>query len=186
MINLSGFVGVSVCLLIVFPSCSQRKAKAGDREFYSAIEYNDFIVDQQNQVIQKMVSLTNSYDEGTPAEVKMNFNNLVKQAEQCSANIDQLSDFDGDSTLKREARNLFGFYNRIFHNEYKKMVDIFLKGPNASDSDIVELNTIVQDVRKKEDSLNQKLGNVQVAFARKFEFEFSDVTDSSQALELAK
>jgi hypothetical protein len=186
MIKLSGFVGVSVCLLIVFPSCSQRKANAGEREFYTAIEYNDFIVDQQNQVIQKMVILTKSYDEGTPAEVKMNFNKLVEQAEQCSANIDQLSDFDGDSSLRSEAKNLFGFYNQIFHNQYKKMVDIFLKGPDASDSDIMELNEIVQEVRKKEDSLNQKLGKVQVSFARKFEFDFSDGSDSLQALDLAK
>jgi hypothetical protein len=109
MYKLSGFLGVSVCILIVLPSCSQRKAKTANREFYSAIEYNDFVVDQQNQVIQKMVLLTKCYDEGTPAEVRMNFNTLVKQAEQSAVNIEQLSDFDGDSSLKCEAKNLFGF-----------------------------------------------------------------------------
>jgi len=174
MHKLSVSFGLTICSLILVPSCSQRKARAADRDFYSPIEYNDYIVDQQNEIIHDMVTLTNSYDTGSPTEIRTNFKKLTLQAELCSDNISKLSDYDGDSTLKCEAKKLFGFYNQIFHNEYRRMVEIFLKGANASDQDITELNIIVQEVRKKEEILNKELEAVQVAFSRKFQFEFSD------------
>jgi len=155
-------------------SCLQQTARSGEKKFYAPVEYNDFIVDQENAIIKRMIRLTATYDSGSTAEVRLQFDSLVKQSDVSLGNIRRLTDYEGDSSLKLQAEQLFEFYNHIFHNEYRQMVEIFLKGSDATDEDIAELNRIVKSVRVKEEVLNKALGIAQNVFAKKFEFEFQD------------
>lgn len=164
--------------LLLFVSCSQHTARSGDKQFYTPVEYNDFIVDQQNAIIKRMIKLTATYDSGSNSEVRIQFDSLVKQSDISLTNIKRLSDYEGDSSLKLQAEQLFEFYNHIFYNEYRQMVEIFLKGSDASDEDITELNRIVQSVRVKEEALNRSLGLAQNVFAKKFDFDFQDSAET--------
>ncbi len=128
-----------------------------------------------------MIRLTATYDSGTAQEIRLQFDSLVIQSDQSLKHIQNLSDYEGDSTLRNQARKLFEFYNSIFHNEYKEMIGIFLKGPEATDEDIAELNRIVQSVRVKEEKLNADLNKTQTGFAKKFGFEFLDTTVTHSA-----
>jgi hypothetical protein len=165
---------VAVTSILFFAACKQQTARSGDRKFYTAVEYTDFISDQQNAIIKRMLKLTDTYDTGTPAEIKTQFDSLVKQSDISLSEIRRLTDYEGDTMLKLDAERLFEFYNHIFHNEYRKMVDIFLKGAEASEEDVAELNRIVKDVRLRESALNASLSKSQVEFSKKFGFEFLD------------
>lgn len=163
---------VAGCVVFSLPACSGRKAHAGDREFYSPVEYNDFIVDQQNAIIRQMVSLNNSYETGTEPEIRLRFDSLVNQSGESLLQIAQLSPYENDSSLQREALRFFTFYHSIFRNEYRHMVEIFLKGNEATDEDIRELNNIVNKIKTEEEQHNRSLSEKQLFFARKFAFDF--------------
>ena len=158
------------CLL--FSACSP-PAHSGDRQFHSAVEYNDFILEQQNSIIRRMLKLNELYDRGTNEEIRVAFDSLVSQCESSLKCIDQLTAFEEDSVLKSDAFRLFSFYNGIFHKEYKRMLDIFLKGELASDAEVEELNRIVLQVGEQEAKLNDALSKSQQAFSKRHGFEFA-------------
>jgi len=165
--------GVIICVaLTIIASCNNHHARSGDITFDNPIEYNDFIVDQQNVIIEHMIELSNSYDNGKRDTIQDAFNCLVIACDSSKALIDNLTAYENDSTLKISASELFNFYSSIFHKEYKEMLDIFLKGELASDSEISRLNNIVTYVREKEEDLNLKLTASQHSFSQKYGFKF--------------
>lgn len=174
MVKLAASLFMGACLAIMLPSCNQEKPHAGDIIFYNPVEYNDFIVDHQNAIIRHMVKLTDAFDNGTEEEIKFQYKALVCRSDSSLAKMEQLSDYEGDTLLRHSAVDLLRFYNRIFHKEYKEMIDIFLKGNLASDADISRLNIIVNSVRTEEERLNQALSLAQNQFAIRFKFEFDD------------
>ncbi len=174
MVKIAASLCLSVCLAFILPSCNHENAHAGDIVFYNPVEYNDFIVDHQNAIIRYMVRLTTAFDNGNDQEVRMQYNALVARSDSSLIMIKQLSDYEGDTTLRNAALELLSFYNQVFHTEYKEMIDIFLKGDTATDADITRLNAIVVRVREREELLNQNLSLAQSQFAVKFKFEFDD------------
>jgi hypothetical protein len=157
---------------VLFGACSP-PAHSGDRQFHTAVEYNDFILEQQNSIIRRMLKLNELYDRGTDKEIRIAFDSLVVQCESSLKCIEQLSAFEEDSVLKTDAHRLFSFYNGIFHKEYKRMLDIFLKGELASDEEVEELNRIVIQVGEQEAKLNEALSKSQQAFSKRYGFEFA-------------
>jgi hypothetical protein len=148
-------------------------AHSGDRQFHSAVEYNDFILEQQNSIIRRMLLLNELYDRGTEKEIRTAFDSLVFQCSSSLKCISELTPFEEDSILKLDAKRLFVFYDAIFHREYKRMLDIFLKGELASDEEVDELNQIVIAVGEQEAKLNEALSRSQEAFSKRHGFEFA-------------
>lgn len=146
-------------------------ARSGDRVFYTADAYHDFILEQQNAVSARMVSLNQLYDVGSPDAIRAGFDSTVMETDRCLFNLQQLTDFEGDTVLRNQACNLFRFYQRIFKGDYRTMLQIFLKGDTASDAEIEKLNAIVRKVGAEEQQLQTALVQTQIQFARKFEFE---------------
>ncbi|HPH81939.1 MAG TPA: hypothetical protein PL185_05180 [Flavobacteriales bacterium] len=176
MVKVAASLILGVCIALLLPSCSPKRAHAGSIILYNPVEYNDFIVDHQNATIRHMVKLTEAFDSGTEKEIQMQYAALVNRSDSSVAILKQLSDYEGDTLLRNAAINLLVFYNQVFHHEYKEMIDIFLKGDSATDAEITRLNTIVEKVRTQEDKLNQQLSVAQEEFAKKFQFEFEAQT----------
>jgi hypothetical protein len=165
--------GVIICLtFILFASCNDHKARSGNITFDNPIEYNDFIIDQQNVIIEHMIALSRSYDKGEHDTIQEAFKSLVNACDSSRALIHNLTAYENDSTLKISAAELFNFYSNTFHKEYKEMLGIFLKGELASDTEILRLNNIVAYVRLKEEELNIKLTASQHSFSQKYGFKF--------------
>lgn len=148
-------------------------AHSGDRQFHSAVEYNDFILEQQNSIIRRMLLLNELYDRGTDSEIRLAFDSLVIQCDESLSCINNLSAYEDDSVLKSDAQRLFAFYDGIFHKEYKRMLDIFLKGELASESEVEELNKIVIQVGEQEAKLSEALSLSQEKFSKQHGFEFA-------------
>lgn len=169
-------VGASVLFALyvasVMISCGET-ANSGSYRFNSPVEYHDFIVDQQNVIIRQMLKLNNLYDSGTEKAIRERFDSLRAASKVCLKNIAQLSAFEGDSALQKDALVLFQFYDAVFEKEYARMLHIFLKGENATDAEVMELNALVELVGLKEKDLQEKLIQSQSRFASKHQFEFS-------------
>lgn len=173
------FLLVTVVFACFLYSACSAPAHSGERQFHTAVEYNDFILEQQNSIIRRMLKLNELYDRGTDDEIRASFDSLVVECESSLHSIEQLTAFEEDSVLKSDAHRLFSFYNGIFHKEYKRMLDIFLKGELASDAEVEELNRIVIQVGEQETKLNDALSKSQQEFSRRHGFEFASYSESS-------
>jgi len=160
----------------VIVSCNENSATCGKVILNTPIAYYDFIVDRQNEIIQKMVKLNQLYKEGTNKEISWHYKELIACTDSNLNKIKLLTPYENDSSLKLNALNLITYYSRIFHNEYKEVVDIFLEGYNPSDAEMERIYNIIQDVKKNETELNTQLTEAQLAFAKKHGFEFSNDT----------
>lgn len=173
--NLRG-KGLALTLIVVYSICVMActpPAHSGDRQFHSAVEYNDFILEQQNSIIRRMLLLNELYDRGTDSEIRSAFDSLVIQCDESLACINALSAYEEDSVLKTDAQRLFVFYDGIFHKEYKRMLDIFLKGELASEAEVEELNQIVIQVGEQEAKLSEALSKSQAKFSKQHGFDFA-------------
>jgi hypothetical protein len=170
--NFQAFWGALFITAVGFVSCGET-AHSGSHTFHTPIEYHDFIVDQQNAIIRQMLKLNELYDSGSEAGIRARFDSLQNTSKLCLQNIRSLSTYDNDSTLKRDALLLFQFYDTIFHAEYPRMLEIFLKGDLASEAELLELNSIVSNVGNREKILQDGLVKSQSRFAGEHRFEFS-------------
>jgi hypothetical protein len=172
-------IGAVISTLIftfVIVSCNENNATCGKVILSTPIAYNDFIVDRQNEIIQKMVKLNKLYAEGTNKEISWHYKELIACTDSNLNKIKILTPYENDSTLKLKALNLIAYYSKIFHNEYIEVVDIFLEGYSPSDAEMDRIYNIIQDVKKNETELNTQLTQAQLAFAKKHGFEFSNDT----------
>jgi hypothetical protein len=156
----------------VFISCGE-SANSGSHHFHSPVEYHDFIVDQQNVIIRQMLKLNELYDSGSEKAIRERFDSLRASSKVCLTNINNLSAYEADSSLQKDALALFTFYDAVFSKEYARMLQIFLKGEQASEAEVIELNAIVESVGLKEKDLKDKLIQSQSRFASEHQFEFS-------------
>ena len=171
-----GAVVSTLLFTFVIVSCNENSATCGKVILSTPVAYNDFIVDRQNEIIQKMVKLNQLYTEGTNKEIAWHYKELIACTDSNLNKIKILTPYENDSSLKLKAFNLIAYYSKIFHHEYKEVVDIFLEGYNPSDKEMDRIYNIIQDVKKNETELNAQLTQAQLAFAKKHGFEFSDDT----------
>ena len=171
-----GAVVSTLLFTFVIVSCNENTATCGKVILSTPVSYNDFIVDRQNEIIQKMVKLNQLYTEGTNKEIAWHYKELIACTDSNLNKIKILTPYENDSSLKLKAFNLIAYYSKIFHHEYKEVVDIFLEGYNPSDKEMDRIYNIIQDVKKNETELNAQLTQAQLAFAKKHGFEFSDDT----------
>jgi hypothetical protein len=166
------FRGV-LCVILLLPlaSCSP-PARSGDKQFHDPVEYNDFVVDQQNNILRRIIRLNELYDRAEEQAIRLQFDSLVLETDASLGKLTALTPFDGDSAVKVEAVKLMRFYHRIFRNEYKRILEIFLKGETASDVEVEEMSRIVEKLGEDEMLLHQALAKAQEQFARKHRFEF--------------
>jgi len=160
----------------VIVSCNENSATCGKVVLSTPVAYNDFIVDQQNEIIQKMVKLNELYQKGTNKEISWHYKELIACTDSNLKKITLLTPYENDSTLKLRAFNLITYYSKIFHHEYKEVVDVFLEGYTPSDDEMERIYNIIQEVKKNETELNAQLSQAQIAFAKKHGFEFSNDT----------
>lgn len=148
-------------------------AHSGSRTFHTPVEYHDFIVDQQNTIIRQMLKLNELYDSGSDKAIRDRFDSLQATSKRCLQQISELSAYEDDSLLQKDALALFQFYESVFSKEYPRMLQIFLKGEMATEAEVTELNAIVDSVGKQEKDLQDKLVQSQTRFAGEHQFEFS-------------
>jgi hypothetical protein len=163
-------------LTLVIVACNENRATCGKVILSTPVAYNDFIVDRQNEIIQKMVKLNQLYKEGTNKEISWHYEELISCTDSNLYKIKILTPYEDDSTLKLKAFNLLSYYSKIFHHEYKEVVDIFLEGYSPSDVEMDRIYSIIQEVKNNETKLNAQLAQAQLAFAKKHGFEFLNDT----------
>jgi len=148
----------------VFVACKQG-VKGKDGKTYTAVEYNDYIVNRQMIVLKNMMSLADITDE----KLDWGLGVMSKTADTLDVLIRDVKDlppFKKDSALRDAAVDLFSFYQRIFKDDYRELFEIRKNGGMATEEGMARMNEIVEKVSKEEDGLDKRFEIAQNAFAK--------------------
>jgi hypothetical protein len=135
----------------------------------NALDYNDAIVGLQTKVMVEILEIS----EKTEVHEMRAQLAIIQEEINSSALVLNKIYFDGDnnSKFKRTAQKLFDFYERIFNNDYEKLLDLLDVVNNEDDYDIannafLEVNTIVSSFSSEEEVLDEEFSQAQKSFAR--------------------
>ncbi len=135
----------------------------------TAVEYNDKIVNCQNDIGYKMLAIgeyVGSEEETTKEGANLLRDSALKAAKKAVSELEKMGAYNGDDAMRKAALNLFRFYENILTNEYAQMVEILYK-EDFTEADSDQLALLVQVVSEKEAPFDEKFETAQVAFAAK-------------------
>lgn len=145
-------------------------------KFESAIEYNDFIINNQTKIIRSFLNLANLA--GTE-EFAKHRKETLSICDKAIKEVASMGDYDGDTKFRDAAVNLFKFYKRIITNEFNEM-NTLLMDENFDEKSLQKITELQEQVSQEEMSYDNQLQKCQGAFASKhgFEIEKSELQDA--------
>jgi hypothetical protein len=168
--------------LITFSSCEQKTKdekvdtyleKAEDAEnnsiFNDAIEYNDAIVGIQTKVMVEVLNMGN-YDNVSDMKEQLVLIQIELKSTLITLNKIYF-DGDKDQKFKTSSLKLFNFYDRVFNEDYARVLDLLDIIENEEDYDISnsafnEMNEIIQNFSEEETEIDLEFQEAQKSFAR--------------------
>lgn len=132
--------------------------------FNNAVRYNDFIINNQVNVYNKIVKLVNCLETCDDVELKKTYDEMGDEAKKSLKEVKRLSDFNGNTEFRDRANELFEFYVEIYEKSYKELIDMIIKG-NITAKEEARVNKIVEEVSEKETKLDDAFQKAQQKFA---------------------
>lgn len=152
------FLSIAVCVVAVLLAVHCGSG--------AAINYNDRIVEYQGKIIEKMITLSNAFGKGDPADMDAKLKVLQLQIDESLAGVSKMEDFKGNFRLRDGAIALFEFYQTIAAEEYPEIIGIIGRGQeNITDYDRDRLVQIQEDITAREAKFDDELQAAQKEFA---------------------
>lgn len=145
----------------------------GQTEFKTAIEYNDFIISQQNLVGGAINDLMVNILEDS-ASVWIHYNAGLIIANNCFLAIKSLPVFEDNTYFKDASTELFQFYLDVFSNEFKEITTYYTDPDISFEKLDSELTRISNLITLKEDMHDTNFANAQAKFAEEYHFNLLD------------
>ncbi|MFN6943567.1 MAG: hypothetical protein ACK4ND_01365 [Cytophagaceae bacterium] len=92
------------------------------RTFNDPVAYNNFIVNEQKQIIEKSLDyIIYSAHNDNEAVARQKRQNVIQQIAVSNQRVKTLKPFRGDKGMRKECLKVFKMYKAVFNNDYKKM-----------------------------------------------------------------
>ncbi len=184
--KLSAFLFLAI---IMFAASCKPKKHIGPNgvEYTSALQYNDYIIGKQKAVVMDMTNY------GKAAQINADsaeglLNSTINNITHSLGDITGMPAYNGDSSFRDAAIELFSFYKKSFSTDFKEMLEINRKIEKDSytDSDIERFKQIEENIGRKESPLDAKLKDVQTRFAKANKLTLNNPEVANQADTLTK
>ena len=143
------------------------------QKFESAIEFNDFIIDEQTKIGEKIVILMDEFEIGTRESAKVKHQELIVQTKASLRALQSVKSFTGGARFKQASLSLFNFYQSICETEYARMIDIYFS-EDYSDEDVAELTKMMEDITAREKAYDEEFAAAQEEFAKANGFDLKE------------
>lgn len=135
-------------------------------ELEGPAEYNDYLVQRQNEVIGKFRALNDAYDSFDSSAVETAHGDLQQQVEKTIGEVDQLPAYGQDSTLRDAALGMFRFYKELTNKELKRIGEIVSQGKNnIPDYEVDEVDSLYNSFRQEIQTHETAFKDAQQQFA---------------------
>lgn len=148
--------------IVLIPGTSLKAQKT----FTDAVEYNDYIVDHQNEIGRKIIQFNEVMADENVSREALNpyYEQMLAVTQDAVNQVKAMPPYKGNTELRDSAVDLFSFYLGIFREEYVEMLDIvFAESP--SEEDFTRMETIMTDIGEEEKGYDEKFGAAQTRFA---------------------
>jgi hypothetical protein len=144
---------------------------AKSQPFDNAIQYNDYIVGQQNLIGEKIIAFNNEFgvENVTREMIQPYYDSLLSTARQVVVRMRNLEAFDGNEQFLKASVDLMEFYQRTVEGAYLEMINIVFD-PDLNDQSVEKLNTLLNNVTSEEAKYDDIFQQSQEAFAGKYGF----------------
>lgn len=149
-------------------------------------EYNNFIVEEQNKLILKIIeynisSLHNdNYEENNQKRL-----DIIRQLNASIERLKALAPFNGDSRLRDEALSVFKIYKEAYDIEFNE-VNLLRKDRTGSFEAMEKYFKAQNNVEEKLKSAGVQFMNAQKAFAKKFNTTLKENDTKNQLEDIVK
>lgn len=159
--------------LLALPGTSQ--STAARTVFADAYDYNDYIVAQQDVVMECFdVFAALLYDStSTKAEASKKRVELLQKVRTCESNVKNLPDWKGNTSLRDSAAACFAYYTKTFEVEYVELISLWYTTP-YTETESEKVDALTDRINRKQDRLDDSLIRTQEAFAKQFGLIFED------------
>lgn len=142
----------------------------------SAVEYNDRIINHQNSISIAITEFTDAFaNDSTLTQLRAEaYLQIIAYTTQSAINdVSVMGAYQGDTTFRDAAINLFSFYLKSMREEYLEIVHI-IYNENATLEDYTRMNEIIDQITSEEGVYDAAFTKAQSAFAEKFGFTLID------------
>lgn len=145
---------------------------ASAQTFDDAVEYNDYIVDLQNQIGGLILEFNEKMgaEDVTRESIQPHFDKMLSTTQKAITKVEKLKGFEGNVELRNRALELFKFYYTTFSEDYKELLDIFFS-ENLDEAAIERMNVLLEKVTTNEAVYDDNYAKAQQAFAKEHNFE---------------
>ncbi len=164
-----------ILLLVTFTSKVSGQTFKAAPTFKNAIEYNDYIVDLQNQISGLIIEFNEKVGESgaTRESVQPILDKMLRTTEGAISKIEKINGYEGNVELRNTATVLFKFYYKTFSVDYKAILDLlFLE--NLGDEEIAKMTVILERVTADEAIVDANFSKAQQAFAKQHNIELEE------------
>lgn len=142
------------------------------QQFKTPVEYNQYIVNEQQKVVNIMISFSNKFNT-TDSLLMVNYNYTKNELKKVLENIRKLPPYEGDESLKNAALPLFELYYSAMDIEYKEIVSLFIKKDFGNKTQ-ERVNSLLQSINEREKLLDVKFKQAQTDFAKKYDLKIEN------------
>ena len=170
------YLSGAVLIAIYVSSCwNYSKPGSNGIVYKSPLEYNNYIMARQKKVVEG-ISVYTAASQGDFQKASFELNKVVGIITDALKDIHGMSSFDGDSSLKVAAVDLFSFYKKSFSSDFREMLTISEKVHDSTitDADIRQYKNLQDGIAKVESPLDEKMKESQVTFAKAHNLKLSD------------
>lgn len=143
---------------------------ADSTEFKTAIEYNNYIIDEQIKVTDAMNILAKAINANSVNDFDKYYKIQLDQAQSSLASIKKLGTYNGNGEFRNEAVKLFAFYYKITKKKINIFIKILKKQDRITARDQKRINRINDKIAVKEEALDAAFVLAQQKFAKENNF----------------
>lgn len=160
-------------ILAVLLGCSFLSLNA--QTFNTPVEYNDYIVTQQNKVGEKLVAFSSMLGDGksSKAEIDTYLTNMLSTAQTATKAVEKMGPYDHSTNLRDNSVGLFKFYERAIANDYKALVDL-IYAETPDDKLMEKVQAILVKVTEEEAGYDASFQTAQQDFAAKYNIQLQE------------
>jgi hypothetical protein len=163
----------SIVLLLIFTTGIFAQTTAP--KFNDAIEYNDYIVNQQAAVGVAINEYMAEVNDSLSTKESCNKQRLLSLAKvkECRDKVKAMPAWQGDKSLRDTSAMLFDFYVRTFDGSYSKMLDLIFADPFTEETKVA-IDALIAELTAEEARYDGWFSNCQLRFAVKNGFTLTE------------
>lgn len=135
--------------------------------FKTAVEYNDYIVELQNEIGAQILSFNESLalEDATLEKMNKMVDEIVITTKKVIAKTEAIEAFQGNTALRDNATALFKFYLSIFSNEYRELLTLFFTDLSIQ-ANVDKIQAILDSISQNETIYDDNFQKAQTEFAK--------------------